>query len=82
MRMALQRREEVIQSLEEDMAKLKAEYGLNKSPSHPHYMASQSSLASSNDSSSTSSSNSQDRVSLSESIGASAEEETPKSGYG
>lgn len=80
MRMALQRREEVIQSLEEDMAKLKAEYGLNKSPSHPHYMASQSSLASSNDSSSTSSSNSQDRVSLSESIGASAEEETPKSG--
>ncbi|XP_037790360.1 protein FAM184A-like [Penaeus monodon] len=80
MRMALQRREEVIQSLEEDMAKLKAEYGLNKSPSHPHYMASQSSLASSNDSSSTSSSNSQDRVSLSESIGASAEEEAPKSG--
>ncbi|XP_042879944.1 protein FAM184A-like, partial [Penaeus japonicus] len=86
MRMALQRREEVIQSLEEDMAKLKAEYGLNKTPSHPHYMASQSSLASSNDSSSSSSSssNSQDRVSLSESIGASADsqEETPKSGGG
>ncbi|KAK3868371.1 hypothetical protein Pcinc_026230 [Petrolisthes cinctipes] len=70
-RAALTLREEVIGSLEEQVGKLK---GNTEATGASSYKDSQSSIASSDDSGSTrSSSNSQDRLSLSESVGASIE---------
>ncbi|XP_042240297.1 golgin subfamily A member 6-like protein 22 [Homarus americanus] len=78
-RSALALREEVIRSLEEDVAKLKGTEGAVAS----YCTTSQSSLASSSDSgSSQGSNNSQDRLSLSESVGASvdSQDDAHKSG--
>nr|XP_053646372.1 golgin subfamily A member 6-like protein 22 isoform X5 [Cherax quadricarinatus] len=76
---ALTLREEVISSLEEELAKLKEVEGAGPSPS---YTASQTSLASTSESSSSQGSNSQDRLSLSESVGLSvdSQDDAHKSG--
>nr|XP_053646368.1 rootletin-like isoform X2 [Cherax quadricarinatus] len=78
---ALTLREEVISSLEEELAKLKEVEGAGPSPS---YTASQTSLASTSESSSSQGSNSQDRLSLSESVGLSvdSQDDAHKSGCG